>query len=148
MIKNFFTDEYFYIACLSAILLALIIFSGPGLPLSLQILRAVFGLLYVLFIPGYCLQAFAMPSRSELDGKERLALSFGLSLALIPALALILDRLPWGITLASVTRRQGTHVRIVPPRRPGIGMLRLRDLVVGEVGDGDQLARGCRRGCQ
>ena len=103
MIKKILTDEYFYIACLSAILLALIIASGPGLPLALQILRAVFGLLYVLFIPGYCLQAFAMPSRAELDGKERLALSFGLSLALIPALALILDRLPWGITLASVT---------------------------------------------
>jgi uncharacterized membrane protein len=101
--KRILTDEFFYILGLSLFLLALILLGPPGLPLPLQILRAVLGLGYALFAPGYCLQAAAFPSRSDLDGIERLALSFGLSLAIIPALALILDRLPWRINLQSVS---------------------------------------------
>lgn len=103
MAKRILTDEFFYILGLSGLLLALILFSPPGQALPLQILRAVLGLGYALFAPGYCLQAAAFPSRSDLDGVERLALSFGLSLAIIPALALILDRLPWRINLQSVS---------------------------------------------
>jgi uncharacterized membrane protein len=50
-------------------------------------------------VPGYALQAALFPRDDALDGPERLALSFGLSVALVPVLALILDRLPWGIRL-------------------------------------------------
>jgi uncharacterized membrane protein len=103
LIKRILADEFFYILGLSVLLLALILFSPAGLPLPLQILRAGLGLAYALFAPGYCLQAAAFPSRSDLDGVERLALSFGLSLAIIPALALLLDRLPWRINLQSVS---------------------------------------------
>jgi uncharacterized membrane protein len=103
LLKRLLTDEFFYILSLSVLLLALILFGTPGIPLPLQIPRVVLALGYALFAPGYCLQAAALPSRFDLDGVERLALSFGLSLAIIPALALILDRLPWKINLQSVS---------------------------------------------
>lgn len=99
-----FSSDYFYILLLSAVLMALIFLAGaPGQPLALQIVRGVLGLVFVLFIPGYCLQAFAFPSPADLDGKERLAISFGLSLAVLPAILLLLDYLPSGITVASAS---------------------------------------------
>jgi len=101
--KRILTNEYTYILISGLVLLLLIQASEGGLPVWLQIIRAILGLGFVLFIPGYCLQAFAFPSRSEVDGKERLAISFGLSLAGIPALAMVLDYLPWRITLWSVS---------------------------------------------
>lgn len=60
-------------------------------------MRLALGLVYVLFIPGYTLQAALFPRKTDLDGTERLALSFGLSIAVIPPIALALDKLPWGI---------------------------------------------------
>ena len=38
----------------------------------------------------------------ELDGIERVALSIGLSLAVVPLLGLILNYTPWGITLTPI----------------------------------------------
>jgi uncharacterized membrane protein len=73
---------------------------GPGLlllPAWLAALRAPLGMVLVLFAPGYALAAAVFPRRADLDGLARAALSFGLSVAVIPLLALLLDRLPWGI---------------------------------------------------
>jgi uncharacterized membrane protein len=39
------------------------------------------------------------PRKDALEGPERLALSIGLSVAIVPPLALLLDWLPWGISL-------------------------------------------------
>ena len=65
----------------------------------LQPLRLALGLAYVLFVPGYCLTAALFPREDDIDGIERLGLSLGLSVAWVPVLALILDRLPWGLRL-------------------------------------------------
>jgi uncharacterized membrane protein len=100
-------DEFLAIAALGLVLLALIALDVEGLPAPLPLLRLLLGLAYVLFVPGYALQAALFPSGGSgektsaggLDGPERLALSFGLSVAVIPPLALVLDRLPWGIRL-------------------------------------------------
>lgn len=61
------------------------------------ILRIAVGLPAVLFAPGYTLTAAAFPRRADMGGVARAALSFGLSVAVIPILALLLDRLPWGL---------------------------------------------------
>ncbi|MCK9150746.1 DUF1616 domain-containing protein [Methanobacterium alcaliphilum] len=58
--------------------------------LSATPLREIFGLLFVLFIPGYVLTAALFPKKSSVDGIERLALSFGLSLAISPLIGGIL----------------------------------------------------------
>jgi uncharacterized membrane protein len=77
---------------------------GIGTALSglLTALRLVMGLAYVLFIPGYLLQALLFPRHDALDSIERAGMSLGLSIALVPALVLLLDRLPWGVSLWSV----------------------------------------------
>jgi len=92
-------NEFVVFALLGLLLLGLIALGVEGLPAALPLLRLFLGLFFVLFVPGYALQAALFPRSEDLDGPERLALSFGLSVAVIPPLALILDRLPWGIRL-------------------------------------------------
>ena len=64
-----------------------------------SVLRILFGVAMVLFIPGYALIAALFPGRGELDGIERVALSFGLSIAVVPLIGLALNYTPWGIRL-------------------------------------------------
>jgi len=86
-------------------------------------LRVVFGLPFVLFIPGYVFIAALFPEagespvadadelgestdgtgdRSGIDGIERVALSFGLSIAVVPLIGLVLNFTPWGIRLVPI----------------------------------------------
>jgi uncharacterized membrane protein len=84
-------------------------------------LRVVFGLPFVLFVPGYALIAALFPEagaspvdddtpesaeeagdRSGIDGIERTALSFGLSIAVVPLIGLVLNFTPWGIRLVPI----------------------------------------------
>jgi len=64
--------------------------------------RYFFGFIFVLYLPGYCLIRTLFPQR-ELDNIERIALSIGVSLALVPVTGLLLNYTPWGITLTPVT---------------------------------------------
>ncbi|MBN1137172.1 MAG: DUF1616 domain-containing protein [Anaerolineae bacterium] len=93
-------NEFLPIALFGLALVGLIAAGEAGiLPAALAWLRVALGLAYVLFVPGYALQAALFGRADDLDGPERLALSFGLSVAVVPPLALILDALPWGIRL-------------------------------------------------
>jgi len=92
-------SEFTLIAALGLVLLLLIALGVEGLPGPLPMLRLLLGLAFVLFVPGYALQAALFPRADDLDGPERLALSFGLSVAVVPPIALLLDWLPWGIRL-------------------------------------------------
>jgi len=56
----------------------------------------------VLFLPGYSLIATLFPRKDDLDGIERIALSFGLSIAITPLLGLALNYTPFGIRLSPV----------------------------------------------
>ncbi len=62
-------------------------------------LRIVFGLPLILFVPGYVLIAALFPRNDDLDWLERVALSFGLSIAVVPLIGLALNYTPWGIRL-------------------------------------------------
>ena len=77
-----------------AILLIIVITFFP-----LNVLRIILGLPLVLFFPGYTLIAALFPKKNALDGIERLALSFGLSIAVVPLIGLMLNYTPWGIRL-------------------------------------------------
>ena len=81
---------------LSAILI-LSILLVPDSPL-----QAVLGVPFVLFFPGYILVSALFPGKKDLGGIERLALSIGLSLAVVPLVGLALNYTPWGIRLAPI----------------------------------------------
>ena len=82
-------DLFIIIVC-SLVLVPLALFTSGAL-------RIVFSLSFVLFFPGYTLIAALFPSKGRLDGIERVALSFGLSLAVVPLIGLVLNFTPWGI---------------------------------------------------
>lgn len=74
-------------------------------------LRVVFGLPFVLFLPGYAVVAALFPEdggtdeagdREGIDGIERVALSFGLSIAVVPLIGLVLNFTPFGIRLVPI----------------------------------------------
>jgi len=65
-------------------------------------LRIILGLPFLLFLPGYVLMTALYPKKEGIDGIERVALSFGLSIALAPLIGLILNYTPWGIRVESV----------------------------------------------
>ncbi|MHC1595508.1 MAG: DUF1616 domain-containing protein [Candidatus Syntropharchaeales archaeon] len=65
-------------------------------------IRVILGLPLILFFPGYALIAALFPAREDLDMIERLALSFGLSIALVPLLGLVLNYTPFGIRLIPI----------------------------------------------
>jgi uncharacterized membrane protein len=67
--------------------------------LNESFLRVLFGVPLVLFIPGYALIAALFPAARDIDGIERVALSFGLSIAIVPLTGLALNYTPWGIRL-------------------------------------------------
>jgi len=64
--------------------------------------RVVAALPVVLFIPGYALIAALFPDKEDIDLLERIALSFGLSIAVVPLIGLGLNYTPWGIRLDPV----------------------------------------------
>src|SRR5256712_13076909 len=59
-------------------------------------------ILLVLCVPGYVVVGALFPSNKELDWIERIALSFGLSIAVVPLLGLLLNFTPWGIRFAPI----------------------------------------------
>ncbi|MBE0517349.1 MAG: DUF1616 domain-containing protein [Methanophagales archaeon] len=71
-------------------------------PLNETPVRIILGLPLVLFLPGYSLIAALFPRKADLDGIERLALSFGLSIAIVPLLGLALNYTPFGIRLSPI----------------------------------------------
>jgi uncharacterized membrane protein len=79
----------------SAVLLLLMI-AGESF-WFLRLAQVPLGLVYVLFVPGYCLAAALFPQQGDIDGVERIGISIGLSIAVVPLLALLLNSLPWGI---------------------------------------------------
>jgi uncharacterized membrane protein len=108
--RRAFQGELVLISALGGILLALIALDANGLPAPLAVVRMLLGLAYVLFVPGYTLQLALFPRSGDLDGAERVALSFSLSVALAPALALVLDHLPWGLRLWPIAAAEGLTI--------------------------------------
>lgn len=71
--------------------------------------RQILGVTFVLLLPGYAFIKALFPTQvpvktgsESLDTIERIALSIGMSLALVPLIGLLLNYTPWGITLAPI----------------------------------------------
>ena len=82
------------IVAISLLLIPLVAFT-EGL------LRIILGIALVLFFPGYAFLAALFPRKASLTIPERMALSVGLSIALVPLIAIVLNWTPLGITVYS-----------------------------------------------
>ena len=80
-----------------SILLILIIYLSPE-----SVWRKVLGLPFILFFPGYSLISFLFAEKRDMDGIERIALSFGMSIAIAPLIGLVLNYTPFGIRLTPI----------------------------------------------
>src|SRR3990170_816783 len=70
--------------------------------LSSNIIRIVLGVPFLIFLPGYSFMAAMFPRKNAMDAVERVALSFGTSIAIVPLIGLLLNYTPWGIRLEPV----------------------------------------------
>ncbi|MFC1954523.1 DUF1616 domain-containing protein [Chloroflexota bacterium] len=84
-------------------------------------LRIAFGLPFLLFFPGYVLVAALFVCVGGMDGIEKTALSFGMSIAVTPLIGLGLNT-PWGIRLEPVLFTISAFIFILS----GLAMLRQR----------------------
>ena len=93
---------WYWLTFILAIATTAIIFLSPENTIPFVYVRYILGSLFTLFLPGYTLIKVLFPSK-EIDNLERLALSIGISLALVPVIALILNYSVWGITTTTIT---------------------------------------------
>ena len=84
-------DELIPLNLLVIVLVVIIVFFPSNT------LRVILGLPFLLFFPGYTLIAALFTKKEGRSGIERVALSFGLSIAVVPLIGLILNYSPWGI---------------------------------------------------
>ena len=93
-----------------AIATVITVFVIPENAYPIVYIRYVLGSIFVLWLPGYTFIKALFPTKvpiktssESLDTIERVALSSGMSLALVPIVGLLLNYTPWGIRLAPVT---------------------------------------------
>jgi len=77
-------------------------FAIPENAFPIVYVRYLFGSIFVLFLPGFCLIKALFPKK-ELDGIERAALSVGVSLIIVPLVSFLLNFTSWGITIIALT---------------------------------------------
>ncbi|MCC6041863.1 MAG: DUF1616 domain-containing protein [Desulfurococcaceae archaeon] len=95
---------FYVVSCL--VLSTVAVVSGGD---ALAPLRWFLGTVFVLFLPGYVTVEALYPEESSLRPLERLALSIGLSLAVVPLIGLLLNYSPWGIRLGPVVTSLATY---------------------------------------
>ena len=111
------------IVVISTILLLGIIYLTPD-----SWVRTVLGLPYLLFFPGYVLISFLFPEEEPLDKIERIALSFGLSIAITPLIGLLLNY-TWEISLIPLL----TSISLFIFAFSGLALYRRRAIPLEEV---------------
>lgn len=136
------------VALLSLIAVPLALGTDADLP------RVALGAPLVLFVPGYVLVAALYPRRGWLGPTEHIALSIGLSVAIIPLLGLALQFGPWGIQPASIVGALAAWAvggaaaawlqrrRVAPDERAGLALPAIGDWLRRPQTPGDLAAGG------
>jgi uncharacterized membrane protein len=78
------------------------VFTIPENAYPLVYVRYLLGSIFVLGLPGYSFIKALFPTK-ELDNIERIALSIGTSMALVPITLLLVNYTTWGIETSPVT---------------------------------------------
>jgi len=100
---------WYWISIIIALATAISAFIIPEDLFPIVYIRYVLGAVFVLWLPGYTFIKALFPthvpiktSSEDLDIIERIALSIGMSLALVPIVGLLLNYTPWGIRLTPI----------------------------------------------
>ena len=100
---------YWFVVALS-LATTIAIFVIPESAFPIVYVRSGLSLIFVLVLPGYAFikmlflsQTPIKTSSESMDTVERVALSFGMSLVLVPVVVLILNYTPWGIRITPIT---------------------------------------------
>lgn len=67
------------------------------------VIRSALDLITIIFIPGYALLAALFPGKDDIEGIERLALGFGLSVASLLPLCMVINFMSWRMGLDLIT---------------------------------------------
>jgi hypothetical protein len=101
---------WFWTTIVLSVATVMAVFTIPEDAYPAVYVRYVLGGIFVLWLPGYTFIKALYPtavsiktSSENLDAIERVALSVGMSLALVPIIGLLLNYTPWGITLTPIT---------------------------------------------
>jgi len=89
-----------FMAIISFVVISVVFIVVP--PLNATPLRIILGFPLILFLPGYSLICALFPKKDEMDVIERIALSIGLSIAVVVIIGLVLNYTPWGIRLGPI----------------------------------------------
>jgi len=100
---------WYWASIIIALATAISAFTIPEDLFPLVYIRYALGTIFILWLPGYTFIKALFPthvpiktSSEDLDTIERIALSAGMSLALVPIVGLLLNYTPWGIRLTPI----------------------------------------------
>ena len=100
---------WYWTTIIIALITVTTVFTIPEDAYPIIYVRYVLGTIFVLWLPGYSFIKALFPAGStrettakSLDAIERVALSMGMSLALVPIVGLLLNYTPWGIRLTPI----------------------------------------------
>jgi uncharacterized membrane protein len=92
-------NAWFWATLILTILTFASVLLVPAEAAPLSYVRYLFGFIFVVFLPGYCLTETLFPKNDALDIIERLTLSVGLSFAVTALVGLFLSFSQIGLTL-------------------------------------------------
>jgi len=102
--------RWYWITMALTIATVIVVFTVPENAFPLVYVRYVLGAIFILWLPGYAFIKALFPVKlpikfadKGLDTVERIALSLGMSLALVPITGLLLNYTPWGIRITPIT---------------------------------------------
>lgn len=100
---------WFWTTIVLSLVTLVAVFTISETAFPLVYIRYVLGSVFILWLPGYAFIRALFPeqlpvktSDKDLDTIERMALSVGMSLALVPMVGLLLNYTPWGIRLTPI----------------------------------------------
>jgi len=110
--------SWYWITVATTLAALVSVFLIPENAHPIVIVRYTLGAIFILWLPGYAFIKALFPqhlpfskglahtletSEKNIDTIETIALSFGMSLALVPIVGLLLNYTPWGIRLTPIT---------------------------------------------
>ena len=102
-------EAIWYWLTIITVIIATLVFTISENVYPWMYVRNVLGLIFILFLPGFALIKAIFPikisttsSNSKIEEFEQIALSIGMSIALVSTVGLLLYYSPWGLDLTSI----------------------------------------------